>query len=495
MGVHIFMTARNMSLLTSGLFALVLLFPGHTMAGNTFTEEATPPETQNDTGHNEPSKSLSTSLYSISATLQPGGTGDSYSDNTILRTYHQPIEVKYDLKAKDHGFSLPATTYFGDKIMIYNDGVLKWSGGHIDPDSAHAVVTMHTDTLEPGYFELQFRFRYDSGLYPGQKRYVWSPAYPIRIIPPADHAEISMYTTTPKIAQGSWAKVAGFLRDEYGEGISGKVVHIRKLKGDGSVNWMASVTTGSNGYFQKWFQPSQSAYYTAGFDGEPGNIESHTPYGSTSDVRVQVTPVGLYAIPSMVTYGWWPSAQGSWTKLAGHLKDDNGKPIAGAKVYIQRHESGEHWEWVATKRTSSTGYYQHWVQPVRTFDYIAMAEKDLPRGLYSRQWSPKKRVHVKLRSDMTVSPSDIGFGRWVKLQGTVRPWHTFGTVYLQWYDYGQNKWRYLGTTSITRNSDFTYWYRPAWKGYGKTPWQFRAKVVGDWDHLTNYTPVRTVNVR
>jgi len=178
---------------------------------------------------------------------------------------------------------------------------------------------------------------------------------------------------------------------------------------------------------------------------------------------------------------------GGWNKLHGLLTSTSGSPISGRDVFLQRknYSTGK-WVWAKTARTSSTGYFVFWIQPWEVTHYRVATWGSAFK-------SNKTTTIVRAAPFLNLSASSINLGQSIDIRAGIRPAHEGNKMEIHYRDQGSGQWKKLnppGTISTNANGEFTFRWRPPWKG----TWTLRVKTEHHWNHYSNYSGSRSFTV-
>ncbi len=284
----------------------------------------------------------------------------------------------------------------------------------------------------------------------------------------AESRTLNIYTTTPQVPAGGWAKVAGFLKTSGGDPVAGQTVYLQ-YENNGSWAGLRQATTAADGYYQFWFQPWGDPVLRAQAPGPPK--------ATSSSVTVQTYRLSAWRSKSTTTF--W-----GWVKVHGLYKNGVGSPLVGHQLFLQvwDHATSD-WKWAGTTRTGSNGYYSVWARPWATSKYrVATAG--------SARVSNPATVSVKLKPGLNALSSVTNLGNTLRFNGWLSPTHLGHTVYFQKYNSITKTWEWLSSHRIVSSSAFSTQYQ-----FLTTGWHaFRLSAPAHWDHVANVSGTVWVKV-
>jgi len=284
----------------------------------------------------------------------------------------------------------------------------------------------------------------------------------------AESRTLTIYTTTPQVPAGGWAKVAGFLKTSGGDPVAGQTVYLQ-YKSDGSWAGLRRATTAASGYYQFWFQPWGDPVLRTRAPGPP--------IARSSAVKVQTFRLSAWRSKSTTTF--W-----GWVKIHGLYKDGVGNGLSGQTLFLQAWDHAtQDWKWTATARTGTNGYYATWARPWASSKYrVATAG--------SVRSSKPTTVSVKLKPGLNALSSVTNLGSTVRFNGWLSPTHPGHTVYFQKYSSTTKTWEWLSSHRIVSPSAFSTQYQ-----FLTTGWHaFRLRAPSHWDHVENVSGTVWVKV-
>lgn len=157
---------------------------------------------------------------------------------------------------------------------------------------------------------------------------------------------VSLYPNASNLPFGKWTKLAGKLKDEYGNPISGADIWLQ-IQNGGGWSWLSGPKTNAQGYYQHWFYTESPARTYRAKHVDSGTYSNLTTVNLKSSISAwnNYRPKARYC---------------QWSKIHGIYGGPGGR-VAGAKLYLQKW-NGTKWTWQATVRTNSTGYYSAWME-------------------------------------------------------------------------------------------------------------------------------------
>ena len=249
----------------------------------------------------------------------------------------------------DNGGVDPTWKGFGPQVWrsayIHNMRMAEWSPG----DSK--VVNSGADTVWPTNSATWALYRYTpwTGLCcgAGGNRLWWALYWQhFEQDPLGGEPVVTLYPNSNNLPFGKWTKLAGTLKDEYGNPIADSAIWLQIQKG-GGWGWLGSTKTNSSGYYKYWFYtetPTRTYRAKYADKGTYSNL-------STVSITANITDWNNYRPKTRYC---------QWSKIQGVYGGPSGR-IANAWLYLQKWD-GTSWSWQASVRTNSTGYYEAWME-------------------------------------------------------------------------------------------------------------------------------------